>query len=54
MLLFILGCMVGGSGGFIIAGLLAASKKEMPKPEIKRNKPKVKENNHYVLKRSLQ
>lgn len=47
MLLFILGCIVGGSGGFIIAGLMAASKKEMPKPEGKENK-------HYILKRNIQ
>jgi hypothetical protein len=33
MLLFILGCLVGGSVGFIFAGLMLASKKEAPGPE---------------------
>jgi hypothetical protein len=47
MFLFILGCIVGGSGGFIIAGLMAASKKEVPQPEVKENKL-------YILKRDVQ
>ena len=47
MLMFILGCLVGGSIGFVFAGVMAASKKEAPTPEIKKDKS-------YEWKHSIQ